>query len=192
MHLCRPVALLTSCPGTPPPTAAVRDLLLRLGLAGLIEPVWSAAILDECFAALARARPDITAEQRNRLRGAMTRAFPRADVRAARVHVDLPDPADAHVAATVIAARAAVIATYNLSDFPAETLATFGVRAAHPDSLAAELLRDQADGVVAILVEQARALRRPPTTIDRPLATLEARGLHTFVAAAREELARRG
>ncbi len=120
--------------------AAVRDLLLRLGSAGLIEPVWSGRILDECFAALARTRPDITEDQRHRLRGAMTRAFPRGAVPPTPVDIALPDPDDAHVVGTAIAAQAPRIVTYNLSDFPDEALTTIGLRAEHPDALATELL----------------------------------------------------
>jgi hypothetical protein len=172
--------------------AAVRDLLLRLGLAGLIEPVWSARILDECFAALRRNRPDITEEQHDRLRAALTRAFPRAAIPPASVDVALPDPDDVHVVGTAFAAHALAIVTYNLSDFPAESLATAGLHAVHPDTLTTELLRSDPGTVVAVLVEHAQALRRPPTTMDRLLATLDARGLRASAAAAREELARRG
>lgn len=169
--------------------AAVRDLLLRFGSNGLIEPVWSDPILDECFDALARNRPDITAEQRDRLRGAMTRAFPRGAVPPAPVHIVLPDPDDAHVVGSAIAARASGIVTYNLSDFPQETLATLGLRAMHPDSLAVEVLVAEPETVLAVLVEHARALRRPPATLDRLLATLDSRGLHGFAASARAEMA---
>ncbi|GDX82492.1 hypothetical protein LBMAG42_43030 [Deltaproteobacteria bacterium] len=59
--------------------AAVRDLMLRLGMARLIEPIWSASILEEAFTALARNRPDLSPEQLAVLKAAMSRAFPRAE-----------------------------------------------------------------------------------------------------------------
>ncbi len=172
--------------------AAVRDLLLRIGMAGLIEPIWSPRILDECFAALGRNRPDLTPEQLQLLRAAMSRAFPRAEFRADAVSIVLPDLKDLHVVGTAVAASAPLICTYNLQDFPADSLRPFGLHAQHPDALALDLLGAHTDAVLAVLVEHARALRRPPTTMDRLLATLEARGLHTFAAAARDELAKRG
>ena len=45
----------------------------------------------------------------------------------------LPDPNDRHVLAAAITANAAYIVTYNLSDFPVATLASFGVTPVHPD-----------------------------------------------------------
>ena len=122
----------------------------------------------------------------------MTRAFPRAAMAAASVVVALPDPDDIHIVGTALAAEAPVIVTYNLMDFPAKSLNALGLRAVHPDSLASEMLGSQPDAVVAVLIEHARALRRPPTTLQRLLATLDGRGLHAFAAAAREELAKRG
>jgi predicted nucleic acid-binding protein len=41
----------------------------------------------------------------------------------------LPDPADRHVLAAAIRGRADVIVTMNLKDFPAGTLAPYGIEA---------------------------------------------------------------
>ena len=70
----------------------------------------------------------------------MTRAFPRAAVSAIPVVVALPDPDDVHVVGTALAAAAPLIVTYNLSDFPAESIANLGLRAVHPDALTNDLL----------------------------------------------------
>lgn len=172
--------------------AAVRDLLLRMGLVGIIEPIWSARILDECFGALARSRPDITEAQRSRLRASMSRAFPRAAISATCGAVQLPDPDDAHVVGTAIAADAGRIVTYNLADCPATLLESVGVRAEHPDTLAHSLLEADPETVVAALLDHASALRKPPTTVERLLLTLEARGLGRFAARARLQLPRCG
>ncbi|MDP2316525.1 MAG: PIN domain-containing protein [Pseudomonadota bacterium] len=172
--------------------AAVQDLLLRLGLAGHIEPIWSTRILDECFVAFARTRTDLTEDQLQRLRAAISRAFPRAAVAAGQSAVELPDADDVHVVGTALAAHAEVIVTYNITDFPAHALEPLGLRAEHPDALTHTLLEADPDAVLGLLREHARALRKPPTTVERLLATLEARGLRRFAAAARVELARRG
>jgi PIN domain len=172
--------------------AAVRDLLLRLGIAGLIEPIWSARILDECFTALGRNRPDLTIPQMESLRAAMSRAFPMAEFPAGSYSVVLPDPNDVHVVGSAVAGDASLICTYNLTDFPALALHPHGLVASHPDALALTILEADEHAVLTVLVDHVRALRRPPTTLDRLLATLDARGLIRFVAAARVALAKRG
>ena len=70
-------------------------------------------------------------------------------------------------------------------------LVPHGLQGQHPDTLALAVLEADEDAVLAVLVQHARALRRPPTTLDRLLATLDARGLEQFVAAARVALANR-
>ena len=55
--------------------------------------------------------------------------------------LSLPDPDDRHVLAASIQGGAEAIVTYNLADFPADTLAAHGIHAHHPD----ELLRGDKD-----------------------------------------------
>lgn len=171
--------------------AAVRDLLLRLAFAGLVEPIWSERILDECFTALARNRTDLAGDQLKRLRAAMGRAYPGASFPAAVVAIELPDADDVHVIGTALAGRAGVIVTNNLADFPATALDPLGVRAQHPDALAQAILKADPETVLGVLADHARALRRPPTTVERLLSTLEVRGLRRFAESARLELAKR-
>lgn len=172
--------------------AAVRDLLLRFGMPSLIEPIWSARILDECFTALGRNRPDLMPEQLAALRVAMSRAFPRAEFTTTPTSIALPDDDDVHVVGTALSAGAPLICTYNLTDFPADVLNGVELRAEHPDAVALAALEADPNAVMNALAGHVRALRRPPTTLDRLLATLEARGLTRFVAATRNELVNRG
>ncbi len=87
----------------------------------------------------------------------------------------LPDPDDRHVLAAAIQGRANVIVTYNLADFPSETLATYGLEAQHPDEFVAHLI-DLDDQIVLTAVRKMRAnLRTPPVSAEELIARLEAR-----------------
>ncbi len=59
----------------------------------------------------------------------------------------LPDPADRHVLAAAISARARWIVTQNLRDFPRRVLGEFALEAVHPDAFLFGLWRQQ-PGVV--------------------------------------------
>lgn len=87
----------------------VRDLLIRIHQAGLVQAKWTDAILDETFAALRRRRADIDDDQLDRLRRLMVRAVPDCFVTKYEPLVDgleLPDPGDRHgLAAAIRAAR---------------------------------------------------------------------------------------
>src|SRR5262249_22314932 len=98
----------------------------------------------------------------------------------------LPDPDDRHVLAAAIRARADVIVTINLGDFPAATLKTYGIEAQHPDDFIVHLL-DLAPGTVCAAVKRQReSLRNPPKSADERLATFEKQGLAQTVARLRE------
>ncbi len=100
--------------------------------------------------------------------------------------LSLPDPDDRHVLAAAIRAGATVIVTYNLKDFPAETLARFDIEAQHPDDFLVSLL-DQSPGMVCAAVKRQReSLRNPPKTALELLATLESQGLTQAVARLRQ------
>jgi hypothetical protein len=74
------------------------------------------------------------------------------------------DPDDrVHVAAAV-AGRAAAIVTWNLADFPADDLASHGVRVCTPDDYLCDLLDGWPDEVLDSVVRLAGEKRRPPMT----------------------------
>ena len=76
--------------------------------------------------------------------------------------------------------------TYNLTDFPRETLARFDIEALHPDDFLVGLL-DVAPGAVCATVKRQReSLRNPPKTAEELLATLESQGLTQAVARLRQ------
>lgn len=115
---------------------ALTDLLLEAAEAGLYAPRWSAAVHDEWMRTVLRLRPDLTADRVDRRRREMDRQFPEALVGGYEPLVaglGLPDPDDRHVLAAAIHAKATVIVTFNLADFPAEILAPYRMATAHPD-----------------------------------------------------------
>ncbi|MDZ7577980.1 MAG: PIN domain-containing protein [Candidatus Nanopelagicales bacterium] len=82
---------------------ALRDLLIRVAQAGLVQARWSDQILDETFAALRSNRPDVPEPKWHRLRELMSRAIRDGLVVGYESLIDavqgLPDPDDRHVVA---------------------------------------------------------------------------------------------
>jgi hypothetical protein len=172
-------------------SAPVRDLLLRLAVAGVVRARWTERILDECFASIGRVRPDLPPERLARTRALINRAVPDCLTCGYEKLIKsllLPDPDDRHVLAAGIRARAQVIVTFNLSDFPESELARFGIEARHPDGFVIGLLDVEPEAVCVAVREQAAALRNPPQSISQLLDTLQACGLPRSVARLRELL----
>jgi hypothetical protein len=172
-------------------SAPVRDLLLRLAVAGVVRARWTERILDECFASIHRVRPDLPPARLARTRDLINRAVPDCLIGGYERLVkglSLPDPDDRHVLAAGIRARAQVIVTFNLADFPESELARFGIVARHPDEFVLGLLDLDPDAVCAAVREQAAALKNPPQSIAQLLDTLHACGLPQSATRLREVL----
>ncbi|MGH3381453.1 MAG: PIN domain-containing protein [Actinoallomurus sp.] len=166
----------------------LRDLLIRIAQAGLVQAKWTHKILDEALENLAANRPDISDEKLYRLRGLMN-----ASVRDCLVEdyeplmegLKLPDPDDRHVLAAAIKAGAQIIVTSNLRDFPAREIATWSLEAKSPDDFVLDQI-DLDDRVVWACVQQIVDSRvNPPETIEDVLSALENAGLVESVAAMR-------
>lgn len=156
--------------------APVRDLLIRLaGRPRLnLRARWTDRILDEMVDSITRRRPEL-ADRIGRTRRLMVQAVPDCLVTGWEPLVDdldLPDPDDRHVLAAAIMSGAELIVTYNVADFPDEALASYDVKASHPDDFLASLIDLNAAVVVQVLNEQVRALRNPPETMDGLLERL--------------------
>lgn len=109
----------------------LRDLLIRISQAGLVQAKWTNEILDEMLRALNRNRPDIPSDKLDRLRQLMNAAVRDSLVSGHEVLVEglkLPDPADRHVLAAAIKAGAQVIVTGNLRHFPGRRAPAVGCR----------------------------------------------------------------
>jgi hypothetical protein len=97
----------------------------------------------------------------------------------------LPDQDDRHVLAAAICARADVIVTFNLSDFPKEFLEVYGIEAQHPDEFISHLM-DLAPSLVYQAIQEIQTrLKNPPRTVKELLTTYENLGLIKTVAALR-------
>jgi hypothetical protein len=138
--------------------------LLRLADAGAFDPVWSDQIHTDWARELQRLRPDIPMERIRHRRVEMDRAFPVANVIASRdaqeevlAHCTTPaERRSAHVLATALSARAAVIvtdATFCLAEVMSKVWHDTAVLS--PDAWCLELL----DRHEAAVIEGGRAHR---------------------------------
>ncbi|MFC3453611.1 PIN domain-containing protein [Amycolatopsis speibonae] len=166
----------------------LRDLLIRIGQSGFIQAKWSEEILDEVFRNLKRNRPDLDPGKLDR-----TRTLMNASVRDCLVTgyeplvavLDLPDPDDRHVLAAAIKARARVIVTENLRDFPERILGHWNIEAQCADDFVLDRI-DLSERMVVDAVRQIVASRRAPSTSTSDvLDALERSGLRKVVAALR-------
>ena len=115
-------------------SAPLRDLLIRLAQAGLVRAKWTDAIHDEWIRNVVQNYPHLSAERLARTRTLMNDAVRDCLVAGYEdliASLTLPDPDDRHVLAAAIRG-AGVIVTYNLADFPAETLARFDIEGSIP------------------------------------------------------------
>ncbi|MCL2455547.1 MAG: PIN domain-containing protein [Micrococcales bacterium] len=157
--------------------STLRDVLIRVGLARLVQPKWTEQILDETFRNLRTNRPDLDAAQLERTRTLMNVALRDVMVTGYERRIDtlsLPDPDDRHVLAAAIQAEAELIVTKNLRDFPAEALLPLGIEAQHPDMFLSALHHDYPDVLATIITEIADAWCTADATPARVLNSFAA------------------
>jgi predicted nucleic acid-binding protein len=165
--------------------STLRDLLIRIAQSGLVQAKWTEEILDEMFAALQRQRPELDPAKLTRTRSLMSTAVRDWKVTNYADLVDslkLPDPDDRHVLAAAIRAKAQVVVTSNIRDFPAAELRKWDIDGKTPD----EFVRDQISldrSVIYASVQQiADSWKNPPGSVDDVLSRLERSGLAMSVA----------
>ena len=159
--------------------AALRDVLIQLGLAGLIEPHWSDQVHDEWICALLRMRHDLSPTALQRTREMMDQALPGANIGTVTVGETvtvLPDPNDRHILAGAVASSANLILTFNIRDFPGSALEPHGLAAVHPDHFLS-LLMVAAPAEFTTAVQTVRARLRREITVSEYLAGLTRIGL---------------
>lgn len=99
--------------------------------------------------------------------------------------VQLPDPDDHHVLAAAIKARAQVIVTQNLKDFPSAELARWEVEAKSPDDFVFDQIELSREAVHVAVQRIAESRKNPPATFWDVLSMLERDGLPNSAAALR-------
>ncbi|MEZ5311519.1 MAG: PIN domain-containing protein [Microthrixaceae bacterium] len=169
--------------------AHLRDTFLRLGERYLYRALWSADIVEELKRNLSEVA-DVSAV--GHLLDQMTAAFPDAEVTGYQSLINelTCDPKDRHVLAAAVRAHAAVIVTFNTTDFPDHSTEPYAIEVIHPDTFLLDLL-DLAPGtVIADLSQQAAANRRSPRTLSEILDALERGGVPAFADEVRRRTAR--
>ena len=184
------IALLDACVLYPP---SLRDLLMRVAVAGVYEPRWTEEIHDEWTRNVLLNSPGVTSAQLERTRRLMNQTVPNGLVLGYEVLVpalSLPDPNDRHVLAAAIKARAAVIVTFNLSDFPATVLQAHGIRPAHPDLFLSTLFDDDPALFLQAAQTHRASLRNPPKDATGYVQTLRINGLKELALRLEADLSR--
>ncbi|GGZ90748.1 PIN domain-containing protein [Streptomyces echinoruber] len=168
--------------------STLRDLLIRIAAAGLVQAKWSERILNEVFENLARNRPDLRQEKLDRTRELMKRAVRDCLVvghEPLESVFELPDPDDRHVLAAAVKARAQLIVTRNTKDFPSEATAPWDVEAVHPDDFVLAQLDLDRGRIFACVQQIADSWQNPPGVPADVLDRLERDGLVKATAALR-------
>lgn len=165
-----------------------RDLLIRIAQAGLAQAKWTDRILDEVFVNLVEHRPDLNPTRLARTRELMNRSIRDCLVQGyepIESGLDLPDPDDRHVLAAAIKAKAQVLVTRNLRDFPAVALQQWDIDVKSPDQFVLDQIDLSREVVYGAVQRIADSWKKPPGTIADVLGRLENDGLVSSVAALR-------
>jgi predicted nucleic acid-binding protein len=169
----------------------ITDLVIELARIGVFRACWSNDIHDEWIRNLKANRPDLDPLKIMARRRAMDAALPDCLIENYRYLIPaltLPDPDDRHVLAAAIAGHASVIVTYNLKDFPASALDTYGIEAQHPDTFLTHQRGLDEQAFLECARRCRRRLKNPPVSAGDYLATL--RKVELVLVAAELEKAR--
>lgn len=158
---------------------SLNDLMLRLADEEAFAPLWSADVLDELHRNLADRIGDDGARRRV---SAMRDAFPEAEVTGYEELVSAMtcDPKDRHVLAAAVRGGAGALITFNLGDFPPESIAPYALSVVHPDDFLLNEIDLHPAQVRRAIVGQIRDSRRPRLTISALLGTLGRSGVPRF------------
>ena len=168
--------------------ATLNDTMLRIAEAGGYGVRWSEEILGEVRHNMLRLGvPEDAADRRL---DAMRQAFPFAEVTGYEglVPVMANDPKDRHVLAATLRSQAHTIVTFNLKDFPMDSVEPWDVEVVHPDQFLLSQLDLEPYRVLTALHQQIGANRRPPRSVDELVAALRRCGVPGFADELRRHL----
>jgi predicted nucleic acid-binding protein len=137
------------------------DTLLRLAEAGTYRPLWSVGVLEELERSLVS--HGLPAEAVGHRISEMRRTFPDAEVRGyqALAEVMTCDPKDRHVLAAAVRGDAEVLVTFNVHDFPSESVQHYDITVVHPDDFLLDQLDLYPGATLAALRAQAASYKTP-------------------------------
>jgi predicted nucleic acid-binding protein len=168
--------------------AAVRDTLLRLSERRLFLCKWTDEIIGEMVRTLQN-KLHKTQVQTDYLVGELRTHFADAWVESGyrQLVSAMPNEAkDRHVVAAAVKAKSEVIITYNLKDFPVESLRPLDITAMTPDEYLLGLYFLNPEIVVHVLHEQGAALRNKKSLAE-VLTSLEICHCTNFAALINEK-----
>ena len=153
----------------------------------MVNARWTDAIHEEWIRNLAANTQNLSVERLTETRNLMKRVLPAADVTDYEKHIPqltLPDPGDRHVLAAAIAGCASHIVTWNLADFPAETLTPHHVSAQNPDDFLMDLYAAAPDVTVAAAENARKNLKKTEPTVTEFIDALERKNSLGFCSSA--------
>lgn len=167
-------------------SATLRDTVLRIAEERAFRPQWSADVLAELRAALVR-EAGLEPVRAERVVSQMQRAFPDAEVTdyATLVTAMTCHPKDRHVLAAAVAGGSQVVVTFNVRDFPSESVQPHDLVVVSPDAFLLDQLDLYPARVGRALVAQLTAASRPTLTMGQLLGRLTRAGVPAFADEAR-------
>ena len=166
--------------------APLRDLFMQLAVSDAFQARWTADIHREWIEALLRNQPERDRSRLERTREMMDRATRDCLITGYEPLIpslSLPDPDDRHVLAAAVTGQCTVIVTWNLADFPTETLEPFGIEAQSPDVFLSRHLSLSPDTFCTAVRKVRQRLKNPPYTTEQYLTILTRQRLVATVAA---------
>lgn len=172
--------------------ALTRNIILSLAEAGFFRPYWSFRILDEFerYCAKRTGSPENAKKQRLRIEA----VFPEAivgGIDAIEEGLNLPDLDDRHVLAAAIKAKAEVIVTENLKDFPVSEMELHDIQVLTLDQFVADILDLAGPEAIAALRLMRERFENPEITAKELILKVETLGLSetaNFLAAYKDLL----
>lgn len=165
--------------------APLRSYLLYLAQTGLYRARWSNLIHDEWIRNAIKNNPHLHPEALARTRALMDKHAVSPLVFGFEQlinSIDLPDKDDRHVVAAAIVGQAEGIISFNLKDFPDESLAEFGLSAIHPDIFLSDMFELNQSVVVGAAQRHRRGLQNPAMNAQDYLDCLQRQKLPRFVS----------
>lgn len=160
--------------------ARLRSLVLYLAQTKLFRARWSDRVHDEWIRNLLQKRPDLKAGDLARTRQLMDASVLDALVTGYEPLIEamlLPDPDDRHVLAAAVVCKASCIVTFNISDFPPDRLAPYGLHTVHPDDFLLDVASIDPPSFADAVREDLEHYRAPPLDLPEYVVALRKAGV---------------